>query len=324
GDVIMKVNIGVEIGAKFIQAGIVDKFGRLLARSRVHSNYERGLKEIVSEAVKLIFDLMEDKEYDLRSIRSIGVACPGVPDEENSKIMKTYILGLYNAPIRDEFKKHFPNTPIYVENDAHCAAIAESVAGAAEDLDYSITINIGTGISGGIIIDNKLYSGLSNAGAVLGHMVIDKNGKQCSCGRVGCFETVCSAKALIEETKEEASKNPDSKILEVCGNDLSKITETTAFEAMELGDEGAKKIFNRYTDNMAIALTNLANILMPEVIILCGGITCLGEDLLKPVREKMYECIYSREIALPALKLSEMGSASVLVGAGMLVDHKKK
>lgn len=320
----MKVNIGVEIGAKFIQAGIIDKYGRLLARSKIQSNYERGLKEMVSEAVNLIFDLIEDKDYDVRSIKSIGVACPGVPDEECSKIMKTYVLGLYNAPIKDEFKKHFPNTPIYVENDAHCAAIAESAAGAAEDLDYSITINIGTGISGGVVIDNRLYTGLNNAGAVLGHMVIDKNGKKCSCGRIGCFETVCSAKALIEETREVAQKNPSSKILEICENDLSKITETTAHEAMELGDEEAKEVFDRYVDNMAIALTNLVNILMPEVIILCGGITDLGEDLLRPVREKMYEWIYSRETTLPMLKLSEMGSASVLVGAGMLADYKKK
>ena len=320
----MKVNIAVEIGAKFIQAGIVDKYGRLLARSKIQSNYERGLREMVSEAVNLIFDLIEDKDYDVRSIKSIGVACPGVPDEENSKIMKTYVLGLYNAPIKDEFKKHFPNTPIYVENDAHCAAIAESAAGAAEDLDYSVTINIGTGISGGVVIDNRLYTGLNNAGAVLGHMVIDKNGKQCSCGRIGCFETVCSAKALIEDTREVAERNPSSKILEICKNDLSKITETTAFEAMELGDQEAKEVFDRYVDNMAVALTNLVNILMPEVIILCGGITDLGEDLLKPVRDKMYEWIYSRETTLPMLKLSEMGSASVLVGAGMLADYKKK
>jgi len=320
----MKVNIAVEIGAKFIQAGIVDKYGRLLARSKIQSNYERGLREMVSEAVNLIFDLIEDKDYDVRSIKSIGVACPGVPDEENSKIMKTYVLGLYNAPIKDEFKKHFPNTPIYVENDAHCAAIAESAAGAAEDLDYSVTINIGTGISGGVVIDNRLYTGLNNAGAVQGHIVIDKNGKQCSCGRIGCFETVCSAKALIEDTREVAERNPSSKILEICKNDLSKITETTAFEAMELGDQEAKEVFDRYVDNMAVALTNLVNILMPEVIILCGGITDLGEDLLKPVREKMYEWIYSRETTLPMLKLSEMGSASVLVGAGMLADYKKK
>ena len=320
----MKVNVGVEIGAKFIQAGIVDKYGRLLARSKYPSSSDKSLTEIVENAAVLINKLLVEKDYDIKNVKSIGVACPGVPDEENSKIMKTYILGFYNAPIKDEFKRHFNNIPIYVENDAHCAAIAESAAGAAEDLDYSITINIGTGISGGVIIDNRLYTGMNNAGAVLGHTVIDKNGRKCSCGRNGCFETYCSAKALIEDTKEAALNHPDSKIYQVCENDLSRITELTAFQAMELGDEPAKEVFEQYVDNMAVALTNLANILMPEVIILCGGITELGEDLLKPVREKMHQWIYSRETTKPMLKCSEMGSASVLVGAGMLDTYKRK
>lgn len=320
----MKVNVGVEIGAKFIQAGIVDKYGRLLARTKIQSNYEKGLIEIVENAANLVTKLLVEKDYDIKNVKSIGVACPGVPNEENSMIMKTYVLGFYKAPVKDEFKRHFGNIPIYVENDAHCAAIAESAAGAAEDLDYSITINLGTGISGGIIIDNRLYTGLNNSGAVLGHTVIDKHGKKCSCGRTGCFETFCSAKALIEDTKEAAEKNPDSKIYQVCANDLSSITELTAYQAMELGDEAGKEVFDNYVDNMAVALTNLANILMPEVIILCGGITELGEELLKPVRDKMYQWIYSRETTLPMLKCSEMGSASVLVGAGMLATYKKK
>jgi predicted NBD/HSP70 family sugar kinase len=129
---------------------------------------------------------------------------------------------------------------------------------------------------------------------------------------------------LIEDTRAVALKNPNIKIHEVCVGDLSRISETTAFAAAELGDEEAREVFDLYVDNLAIALTNFANILMPEVIILCGGITDLGEDLLKPVREKMYDWIYSRETTLPMLKLSEMGSASVLVGAGMLADYKKK
>jgi len=318
----MKINIGVEIGAQFIKAGIVDKYGRLLARDKVPTKVDGSFEQIVYDASNLILNLLEDKDYDIKSVKSIGVASPGVPDEDNSKIMKTYILGFYNAPIKDEFKKHF-NVPIFVENDAHCAAISESASGAAEDLDYSLTINIGTGISGGIIIDNRLYTGQNNAGAVLGHMVIDKSGRKCSCGRTGCFETVCSAKALIEDTKEAALKNPDSQIMKICNNDLSLVTETTAYEAMTLDDQSAKEVFDRYVDNLAAALINYTNILMPEVIILCGGITELGENLLKPIREKMHREVYSREAAVPMLKCSEMGSASVLVGAGMLATYKK-
>lgn len=318
----MKYNIGVAIGAKFIQVGLIDKYGRLIARAKIATHHERELGELVEDAADLINKLLEDEGLDIKSVKSIGVASPGTTDEESGKVVKTHIMGFYNAPIRDEFKNFF-HIPIYVENDAHCIAIAESVAGAAEDIEYSVTINLGTGVSGGIIINDNIYTGFNNAGAVLGHMVIDKNGKKCSCGRTGCFETVCSTKTLIEETKEIVMKNPKSIIMEICNHDLSQIDVTTAYEAMVRGDADTKVVFERYVDNLAIALTNLANILMPEVIILSGGITVLGEKLLKPVREKLYQCIYSRETTLPMLKLSEMGSASILVGAGMLGNYKK-
>lgn len=318
----MKYNIGVSIGTRFIQAGIVDKYGRLVARSKMESHSERAIKDIVADAAKLGSSLLESQDLDLKDVKSIGVACPGLLDEGGNEIIKTHIMGFNKAPIRDEFKAYF-NKPIHVENDAHCIALAESVAGAAEDLDYSVTIHIGNGVSGGIIINNKLYTGFNSAGAVLGHIVIDKNGKECSCGRKGCFETMCSEKALIEQTQEAARKNPDSLIMQACGNDLSQVTGTTAYEAMKLGDADAKKVFDEYVENMAIALTNIANILMPEVIILSGGITVLGEGLLKPIRERMYSWIYSREFTLPMLKLSEMGSASVLIGAGMLDTYRK-
>ena len=318
----MKYNIGVSFGTRFIQAGLVDKYGRLVARTKIDSNSERAIKDIVADAAQLIRTLLENQDLDIRDAKSIGVACPGLLDEEGSRIIKTHIMGFHKAPIRDEFKVYF-NNPIHIENDAHCIALAESIGGAAEDLDYSVTIHIGNGISGGIIINNKLYTGFNGAGAVLGHMVIDKNGKDCSCGRRGCFETLCSEKALIQQTKEAALKNPDSLIMQICENDLTRVTATTAYEAMKQGDNAAKDVFDEYVDNMAIAITNISNILMPEVIILSGGITVLGEGLLKPVREKMYNWVYSREYTLPMLKLSEMGSASVLIGAGMLGTYRK-
>jgi len=318
----MKYNVGVSIGTRFIQAGIVDKYGRLLARTKTVTDAERSLEDIVADAAQLIITLLDTEEVEIKSVKSIGVACPGVVDEEGTKIIKTHMMKFSNAPIRDAFKAHF-SCPIYVENDAHCIALAESVSGAAEDLDYSVTIHIGNGVSGGIIINNKLYTGFNGAGSVLGHIVIDKNGKECSCGRRGCFETVCSEKALIEETRQAAIRNPESKIMKICENDLNAIDGTTAYEAMMLGDPDAKQIFDTYVENMAVALTNIANILMPEVIVLTGGITVLGESLLRPIREKMYEEIYSKETTVPMLKLSEMGSASVLIGAAMLEAYKK-
>jgi glucokinase len=319
----MKCYVGVEIGAKLLQVGLVDKYGRLISRSKTETKKERPLSDIVKDAADLILSSLDDEGLDIRNVKYIGVGCPGIPDAEGTRIIKTHIMGFYNAPIRDEFLKYF-KLPIYVENDASCAALAESIAGAAEDLDLSVTLNIGTGISGGIIINNRIYNGFNNAGAVLGHMVINHKGRACSCGREGCFETYCSATALINATREAAEKTPDSIINKLCGNDLSKITVTTAYEASKQGDEAAKYVFEEYVDYLADGIANIANILMPEVIILCGGITSIGEGLLKPLRLKLGERIFSKESVMPDLKVAEMGSAAVIVGAGMLGIYKKK
>lgn len=320
----MKVNMGVELGAKLIQVAIINKDGRLLARDKAPANLENGLTAMVEVAAGLINQLLDDEELDMRSVKSIGVAVPGIVDEEGTCVLKAHVMNWRNAPIQQEFERLF-DVPIHIENDAHCAAIAESTCGAAENLEHSMTINIGTGISGGIMIHNRIYTGYANAGAVIGHMVIDRHGKECYCGQRGCFEALCSAKALIETTREIAEKNPNSKIHQVCGNDLSLITVKTLWEAGTLGDVEAKEAFGEYVDNFAVALSNFANVLMPEAIVICGGITGLGEELLRPVREKVFAAIYSKDIAtLPLIKQSEMGSASVLVGAGMLSAYKRE
>jgi glucokinase len=319
----MKVNIGVELGAKLIQAAIINKDGRLVARDKAPTNMEKDLSMMVLDAVQLIHKLLQEEELDIRNVKSIGVAIPGIVDEEGCRVLKAHVMNLMDAPIQEEFQKHY-DVPIYVENDAHCAAIAESTCGAAENLEISMTINVGTGISGGIMMYNRLYTGYANAGAVIGHVVVDRHGKECYCGQRGCFEALCSAKALIETTREIAEKNPDSKIHQVCGNDLSQINVKTLWEAMTLGDAEAKAAYQEYVENFSVALSIFANILMPEAIVVCGGITGLGEELMRPVREKVFKAIYSKDIAtLPLIKQSEMGSASVLVGAGMLSAYKR-
>ena len=319
----MKYYIGVEIGAKLTQVGLVDKFGTLLVRKKVQTKKERPLEEIVKDAADLINSLLADEDLDLKNIKHIGIGCPGAPDKDSENIMKNYVMGFYDAPIKEEFKKHF-KIPIYIENDANCAALAESFSGAAADLDYSVTINIGTGISCGIILENKIYDGFQYAGGVISHMVIDKNGPLCSCGRKGCLEMFCSETAIIKATKEAAIANPNSQIMKICNNDMNLINELTVFEAAAAGDEAAKKVVEKYIDDLADGLANVANILMPEVIAICGSLASLGETLLKPVREKMQQRVFHREVCYPDLRLAEMGSAAVLIGAAILgIDRSK-
>ncbi len=313
----MKYFIGVELGVNNISAGLVDKNGKLIKRATAPTMKDRPYKEIMDDIAGLIKRVLDEEGVEARSVKYIGVGCPGISDVKTGVVLKSYTAGFSNLPIREELQKHF-NLHVYVENDANCAALAESVSGAAEDIDHSILIRIGNGIGGGIIISNAIYSGFNNAGPEIGHMVIIMDGEQCTCGRKGCWEAYCSESALMKNVAKAAKENPDSLINKNIENDLSKITFTTFFEAFKSGDAVAKVVFNSYLDIFATGVTNIVNILMPQAVIIGGEIGKMGEYLLKPLRERVFAEVYTREVELPEFKIAEMGSAAIIIGAAML------
>ncbi|MCX7708834.1 MAG: ROK family protein [Clostridia bacterium] len=319
----MKYFVGVEIGVTQISVGIVDKYGRLINKDiRANSNV-RHYTEIIKNAVDMTEVLLDKEGIDIKNVKCIGVGCPGIPNDKDGVLVRNYTLNFQNIPIRAEFQKYF-KLPVYVDNDANCAALAESVAGAAEDIDYSVTVRIGTGIGGGIIIHNKIYTGFNFAGAELGHMVISMGGEKCTCGRKGCWEAYAAVPALIKQTRDAAVQNPQSLIHKITDGDLTKINEFTAYEAQKQGDPGGKEVFDRYLEYLAEGITNLINILMPEAIIIGGQISKLGEGLLQPLRKLVAERVYAKEVSQPEFKTAEIGSSAVMIGAAMLGLYKDR
>ena len=146
-------------------------------------------------------------------------------------------------------------------------------------------ITLGTGVGGGIIIDGKVYSGFNCAGAELGHIVIEHNGKQCSCGRKGCWEAYSSATALIRMTKEKMEETKDTVMWEMCGGDIEKVSGKTAFAAMKQGDKAGKEVVDMYISYLACGIANIINIFQPEVLSIGGGICNEGSYLMDPLME---------------------------------------
>jgi glucokinase len=254
---------------------------------------------------------------DISDIESIGVGSPGIPDKGNGILISSNNLGFTNVPIRDELQKYF-GLPIYLDNDANVAALAESVAGSSRDVDHSVLITLGTGIGGGVIIDNKIYSGFNDAGSELGHMCIVSGGIQCSCGRKGCFEKYASASALIAQTKEAIEKHPESKMKEMVDGDLDKVDARTAFDAQKLGDRTADNVVRGYIEYLADGVMNIVNMLFPEVIVIGGGVGNEGENLFIPLRKAMEEREYTHDVPATKIKGAQMGNKAGIVGAAML------
>lgn len=195
--------IGIDLGGTNIAAGIVDGSGSIIRKGSVPTGRTRNASEIIQDMCMLVKDLIREAGIRDDEIESIGIGSPGTPDRENGIIIYNNNLGFRNVHVRSEIQRYI-NLPVYLENDANCAAIAESLAGAAVDAEYAVVITIGTGIGGGVIINNRLYTGFNGAGGELGHIVLDMGGEDCTCGRKGCWEAYSSATALIRQTVRAA------------------------------------------------------------------------------------------------------------------------
>jgi glucokinase len=310
--------IGIDLGGTNIAAGIVDDEGKIVKKASVKTGRTRKSEEIVEDMCKLVLDLIKETGLTEKEIYSIGIGSPGSHDRENGIILYNNNLGFRDVNIKEAFHKYI-NVPVYLENDANCAAIAESVAGAAKGYEHSVTITIGTGIGGGVIINSKLFTGTNGQGGELGHTVICIGGEECTCGRKGCWEAYSAATALIRDTRRAAEKDPDSKIHELCGGNLDNIDAKTAFDAARLGDKTGTEIIDNYISIFAEALANMINIFQPDVIVIGGGVSKEGDNLLVPLREKMRGKTYGNA-GLPTtpIVVAQMGNDAGIVGAAFI------
>lgn len=310
--------IGVDLGGTKIAAGVVNGEGRIIHKDSMPTGRTRKSEAIVNDICLIIKKLIDDSSIPTEEIHSVGIGSPGSLDRGQGMIIANFNLGFRSVRISDAIQKII-QVPVFLENDANCAAIAESIAGAAKDAEHAVIITIGTGIGGGIIINNKLYTGYNGAGAELGHIVIDLNGEHCTCGRNGCWEAYSAATALVRQTKSMLEQYPTSKIWELIEGDVDRIDAKVAFDATKLGDEAGTKIIDNYINMFAEGLANIVNIFQPEVIAIGGGVSKEGENLLTPLREKMKDkTFFIGDLKSTRIVEAKMGNDAGIVGAALI------
>ena len=256
--------IGVDLGGTNIAAGIVNSEFQIVKKGSVPTNVAgRTAEEIIKDMGALCDSLVKDAGLTFDDIEYVGIASPGAIDPVRGVVNYANNLPFSRFPIADTLKKFIPVKKVLVENDANAAAKGEAVAGAAKGVGDVVMITLGTGVGGGIIIDHKVYSGFNYAGAELGHIVIEYNGRQCSCGRKGCWEAYSSATGLINMTKEKLAEC-EAKGIPTLMTDFvkeeGKVSGKTAFAAMKKGDAPAKEVVDMYIGYLGCGLSNIINI----------------------------------------------------------------
>ncbi|MCL2588663.1 MAG: ROK family glucokinase [Oscillospiraceae bacterium] len=314
----MKYYLGVDLGGTNIVAGVVDEHYNIIAKHREPTDTGRSFEDIVASIAHTAHKAVENASLTMQDIEGVGIGAPSCIDPKTNLLVNSNNFGWQNVPFPDELKKHF-DRPLFIRNDADCAALGEALAGAAKDYDSAVMATLGTGVGGGVILNKRIFSGCDNMGAEIGHTKLVFHGEKCTCGQLGCLEAYASATALIRQAKEAARAQPDSLLNTLCGGDLENMEAKTAFDAMAQGDKTATEVIDRYISYLAAGLSSLVAIFRPEAIIIGGGVSNAGDVLLKPLNEKLFQSTYAAtEIGVPPVVRAQLGNDAGIVGAAML------
>ena len=313
--------IGIDLGGTNIAAGIVDENHNIIVKGSVPTKAERTAEEIIKDMGALCNDLIKKAGLTVNDIEYAGIASPGSADPALGMVHYANNLPFVEFHIADTLKKYLAVEKVLVENDANAAAKGEAVAGAAKGCNHAVMITLGTGLGGGIIIDKQVYSGFNFAGAELGHMVIEYNGRQCTCGRKGCWEAYSSATGLISMTKDKLAKikDTDSVMFKLVEENNGEVSGRTAFTAAKQGDKAGLEVVDEYINYLVCGISNIINIFQPEVLCIGGGVCNEGEYLTKPLIEKVSREQYTRDNSNKTqIKIAALGNDAGIIGAAAL------
>ena len=299
--------IGVDLGGTKMLVGVLDADSEVKFESR-----EASTGQTEEQLVELLVREIDEARQARPGVATVGLGIPATIDHDRGFAISAVNLPIDNLPIRDLVGER-TGLPIFVDNDANVAALAEHLYGAARGADNAVMLTIGTGIGGGLILGGEIYRGATGAGAELGHVVIAMDGLPCqgNCPGHGCVETYASGTALGREARAAAEREPDSAIGRMASEgrtiDGRAVTETAL-----AGDPTSIGVFDLVGSRLGVALTTFANIFEPEVFVIGGGVMAAGDLLLDPARREL------RERALPPMKEIPVLAAGMGPDAGMI------
>ena len=312
----MRYCIGVDLGGTNIAIGLIDLDGKVILRKKsVKTNAPRPCEAISKDIKDVCEYLCKEQGITLSDVEWIGVATPGIV--RSGVVINAVNLGWTDEKF-GEIVSRMTGRPTFVANDANAAAYAEAKWGCGVGENSLIAVTLGTGIGGGIILDGKIWEGFNGFAAELGHMVIDVGGRRCTCGLRGCLEAYCSATALVHETRRMMKLYPDSLMWEVTKGDIDRADGRTAFTANARGDFAARQVIDDFVNYLAIGIANIINIVQPSVVCIGGGISGQGEELMRPLRERLKYTSFGTKDMRTRVEAAVYKNDAGIIGAGLL------
>ena len=311
------IYIGIDLGGTTIKAGAVNEAGEILFKDSRPTGVERGYGPVIRDMAELAIEVAGKSGHGMDQVKAIGIGIPGIMDPRTGIVPKCTNLLWEGVPILEEMKK-YTDVPVFVDNDATVAGLAEAVAGVSAGVKYSAFVTLGTGVGGGIILDGKPFSGPHGVASEIGHMITVFGGELCTCGNRGCWERYASATALIREGRRLCANKPDCALMKAVEGNILEITAKHVIDLAREGNADCAAIFDNYVHHLAVGLANLINVYDPEVIVLGGGVSHSGEFLLNAVRARLPEYVFFKSMPYARVELAVLTNDAGIIGAAML------
>jgi glucokinase len=309
--------LGVDLGGTKILTAVTDSQGKMLSRDHSVTPAREGPKAVLESILESTHRALERADVALSSLACAGVGAPGLVDPRQGMVFTSpHLPGWRDVRLRDMVEEGLGKRTFLI-NDANAAALGELQFGAARGARNFIYVTLSTGIGGGIVIDGELYSGTIGAAGEVGHMTIDDRGPLCNCGNRGCWETLASGTALAREARQRMEQGVSTSILEYAQGDVAKVTAQAVHDAARGGDSLARELIARTGYYVGVGLANLINIFNPELIVIGGGLSNIGDILLEPAFKVAGERAYKETFRAVRFASAALGRDSGVLGAAV-------
>jgi glucokinase len=314
-----KPALAIDLGGTKILTAIVRPDGRLAAEEYELTDAWEGREAVIARICNLARRTLNAAGLKPVDLGGAAIAAAGIIDTKLGLVtVSPHLPDWRDVPLGELLHEKLGLT-VWLVNDATSAALGEQRFGVGKGVKNLLFVTVSTGIGGGIILDGRLYEGTNGAAGEFGHMTVDPSGPRCPCGNIGCWEVMASGSAIQSEASRRLASGENSLLQNMTGGKPESVNAKMVGEAAARGDGMAREIIARASEYLGIGLVNLVNIFNPEMIVIGGGVSNLGEMLLQPARQLVWERAFKLPAQTARIVKAGLGQASGVLGAAALV-----
>lgn len=317
--------IGIDLGGTSTKFAIIKESGDIIDKWSIKTDTSDDGSHVVPNIIESILTKIDELAMTTDEFIGIGMGSPGSVNRAEGTVVGAYNL---NWRTVQPVKKTIENTldiPFYLDNDANVAALGEQWKGAGANEPNVVFITLGTGVGGGIIVNNQLVQGSSDTAGEIGHMTVGDNRfeYQCTCGKTGCLETLASATGIARIATEMLKKSKVQSSLEAIFKENKKLEAVDVFNEAKNGDELALEVVNIICDYLAFAIGNISNLLNPSTIVIGGGVSKAGDILKQTVESHLSDYLFPPLRNKTTVRIAQLENDAGVIGASSLVLNEQ-